>query len=348
MVDVVKDRKETRINEKLSPLFLSLVVLITVCLLALSFYLRVSYFYSTDKAFIYEQVTPKVLKQFEGFPDLITVGLNIEQFQVFDVAKDNFEFSGTLWFSMGKGSLSLETLEKFRFDRGTILHRSEPNMSISRNSIIVRYLVRVAFNSGLNFQDFPLDDHLVTLILSNPFLEPEEALFDTSTANFTIDSELQPFGWELNTKSARTGFASVHLSEQQNSFVFSQPVVQFSLEVERYGIRFLLTILLPIILIFCIMCFSLALEPTQSLSIASGGVTAIIAYRFVIEQLSPKSGDLMLSDNFFFLILAGALMLFVLISLDIFLGGLKMYVKKISLVVINLFILGVSITLLLP
>lgn len=348
MIDILPSFKDRQKREKLSPYFILFVVAINVCLLSLCFYVRVSYFRATDKAFEYEQVTPKVLKELGGFPERITVGLNIDQFQKFDVTKDNFEFSGTLWFAMGTDALSLKTLQNFRFDRGTILFLSDPNTSINRDRIIVRYLVRVAFNGGLNYQDFPLDDHIVTLILSHPFLEPEQVLFETSTANFVITPDLKPYGWNIGTKSARTGFTSAQLSEQEADLIFSRPIAQFSIEIERYGIRFLLAILLPIILIFCVMCFSLAAEPAQSISISSGGITAIIAYRFVIEQLSPQSGDLMVSDNFFFLVLAGALIVFLIISTDIFLGGLKQYVKKILMVIINSLVLGVSIVLLLP
>ncbi len=335
-------------REKISPFFIFFIVAANVGLLSISFYLRVTYFRATDKAFPYEQVTPKVLRDLGGFPERITVGLNIDQFQKFDVTKDIFELSGTLWFSMGLDAISLKTLQSFRFDRGTILFVSEPNTSISRDQIIVRYLVRVAFNAGLNYQDFPLDDHLVTLMLSNPFLEPEQVLFETSTANLVISPELEPYGWHLSTKSARTGFSSSQLTDQEEGLVFSRPVAEFTLEIERYGIRFLLAILLPIILIFSVMCFSLSTEPGQSISIASGGITAIIAYRFVIEQLSPQSGDLMISDNLFFLILTGALMVFMVSSVDIFMGGLRLFLKKILVVIINSFVLGMSILLLLP
>ena len=335
-------------REKISPYFIFFVVIANIALLSISFYLRVSYFRATDKAFPYEQVTPKKLRELGGFPERIVVGLNIDQFQKFDVTKDSFEFSGTLWFSMGLDALSLKTLQSFRFDRGNILFLSEPNTSIDHDKVIVRYLVRVAFNAGLNYQDFPLDDHLVTLMLSNPFLEPEQVLFETSTANLVVSPDLKPYGWSLSTKSARTGYSSSQLSEQEDSLIFSRPVAEFSLEVERYGIRFLLAILLPIILIFSVMCFSLSAESAQSISIASGGITAIIAYRFVIEQISPQSGDLMVSDNLFFLILTGALMVFMMSSVDIFMGGLKLYIKKILVVGINAFVLGMSILLLLP
>ncbi len=148
--------------------------------------------------------------------------------------------------------------------------------------------------------------------------------------------------------SVKSGYEKASLRENSPTKIVMQPVVGFSLDIKRYGPRFTLTILLPILIIYFLMFFALSVDALTSVTITLGGITGILAYRYVIEQLSPLSGDLMMSDYFFFLFLTSAVLIFLLNKVDIFLWGIELGLKKLGITLIHSFTIGTAIYLLLP
>ena len=118
------------------------------------------------------------------------------------------------------------------------------------------------------------------------------------------------------------------------------------MEFSRFGTRQLISILLPLLLIFYITVFCFSIEPQTSIGLSTGSMTAIIAYRFVIENLSPASGYFMLSDYLFFLILSACFITFFLNVLDVFLFTIPMNIKKAGIIGIHGFVIAVSCYLL--
>jgi hypothetical protein len=333
-------------REKVSPYFQMFMILLSTLVLVAGFYLRMEKFSTADEPVRRETLTPKKLKEFGGAPEYIDVGLHINRFQEFDVTKNKFQFFGSVWFQFEAGALSIETLRNFTFDRGTILYRSEPDTSLDGTRLMVRYNVQVAFNTGLVFSDFPLDDHRINLVLTHPFLAPEEAIFDSKTTDFKYSGNLIPFGWKLVGQSVTSGFSSAIISDKSPDKPIKQPIVGFSLDVERYGARYVLAILLPILLLHFIIYFCLSVDANPSVTIALGSVTGMLAYRYVIEQLSPLTGDLMLSDYFFFLFLASSGIIFLFNNIDLFVVKLPIKIKKLGIILNHLLVIVISLILL--
>jgi hypothetical protein len=96
------------------------------------------------------------------------------------------------------------------------------------------------------------------------------------------------------------------------------------------------------------MFFALSVETAPSVTITLGGITGTLAYRYVIEQLSPVTGELMLSDHFFFLLLTSSLLVFLLNKIDLFVMHLSLNTKRIAILGIHLFTISASIYLLSP
>lgn len=333
-------------RERVSPYFLIVLILFTASVLIIAGYFKMQHFRIFDEPIYYEPLTPQKLKEFGGAPEFINVGLCIDRFQEFDVTKNRFQMNGSLWFEFEAGAVSLDTLEKFSFDRGTILYRSEPDTSLVGTRLIVRYLVRVAFNAGLVFKDFPFDHHRVNIVLTHPFLSPEEVIFDTKATDFVYRGGLTTFGWHMMGRSVKSGFTVANLTEDSKPRQILQPVAGFSIDVERYGVRYSLAILLPILMIHFLMFFSLSVETGPSVTIALGGITGTLAYRYVIEQLSPLTGKLMLSDHFFFLFLTSSLIIFLLNKIDLFIVHVPLIIKKLAVIGIHCFTLTAAIFLL--
>lgn len=333
-------------REKVSPYFQMFMISISSIVLVAGFYLRMERFSAADEPVRRETLTPKKLKEFGGSPEYIDVGLHINRFQEFDVPRNRFQFSGSVWFQFEAGALSIETLRDFTFDRGTILYRSEPDTSLDGTKLMVRYIVQVAFNTGLVFSDFPLDDHQINLVLTHPFLSPEEVIFDSKTTDFKYSGNLIPFGWKIVGQSVTSGFSSAVISDQAPDKPVRQPIVGFSLDVERYGTRYVLAILLPILLLHFIIYFCLSVDPNPSVTIALGSLTGMLAYRYVIEQLSPLTGDLMLSDYFFFLFLTSSGIIFLFNNVDLFVLKLSPKIKKLGIILNHLLVIIISLILL--
>ncbi len=343
-----KMASELKDRDKVSPVFQAIFIAMSALIIIIGFYFRIGVYANQDEPIVHQPITPQKFRDLGGFPEPINVGLQIDQFQDFNVTKNQFQFSGNLWFEFEAGTISLEALNDFRFERGTIVSRSEPDTKLNGNLLTVRYLLKVAFNSGLVFSDFPLDDHRINLVLTHPFISPEEVIFETKTSNFVVDGKLFPFGWNIIRRTVKEGFSESHLSEQDVGKAVIQPLVGFSMDVERYGARYLLAILLPLFLLYFLMFFSFSVDAGPSISVTLGGMTGILAYRYVIEQLSPQSGDLMLSDYFFFLVLTSAMLIFLLNQLDLFVLQLSVNRKKAGITFIHIYTLTATIYLLLP
>lgn len=324
------------VRSKVSPFFQTGFICGSFLVLAMIFLLRMDHYRAIDERKSPETVSPERLRQFGGSPEIVTVGLNIERFHHFDIVKNEFEFTGSLWFECEAGSVSVDTLQDFTFSRGMILQQSPPETKLIGSRLLLRYVIRAKFSSGLVFSDFPFDDHRISLELTHPFLSPEEVIFDASVANFTNQTPLTSFGWQEKSLSVKTGFLSSDLSKANSAHVINQPIAMFTIDVERYGYRQSFSILLPILLIFYLMFFSLSVDPGTSFTIALGGITGILAYRFVIEQLSPASSDLMVSDHLFFLILSCSFLIFLINNVDILFFPLGTRAKRYAIITVHL------------
>ena len=335
-------------REKVSPIFQATMMIMSGLIIFMSFYYRIELFRALDEPLVHETISPQKLRELGGYPEYVDVGLEIERFQEFNVTKNQFTFTGNVWFEFEAGSVSIDTLKDFAFDRATILYRSEPDTRLLGSKLMVRFLIKVAFNTGLVNSDFPVDDHRINIVLSHPFVSPEEIIFEARATNFVFDSNLLSSGWNTIDKSVKSGFTEARLSEQGTEKMVLQPMVAFSIDVERYGARYVLAILLPIFLMFFLIFYCLSVDAAPSVAVSLGGITGILAYRYVIEQLSPPTGDLMMSDHFFFLILTSAMLVFLLNKLDLFVMQLDMKKKVLGVVLIHMFTVIASIYMLFP
>lgn len=282
-----------------------------------------------------EQINPETLNEFGGFPDEVTVGLFIEQFQTLDILHNDFMFNGIIWFLLNPGVISLDSLQKFEFQRGEIVYLSKPNIQLHNKKLLVQYNIRVKFTSALDYQAFPLDSHKINLVFTHPFITLSEALFESSTNNFIVKAQTESTGWRLQDQQVRYGYITAPLNEDDPAQDKYIPQVIFSMDFVRVGSRAVVSILLPLLLIFYLTLFTFSLDPKLSITIATGSVTGILAYRFVIENLSPATGYFMLADYFFFLFLTASCFVFCLNVINAFATRLQATSKKCVIIAIH-------------
>lgn len=321
-----------------SPLLQIAFIFISVSIIGYALFRRIEQHKFSDPIPSIEYFTPETLRIFKTSPITIETGLHIDKFQEFKMEQNNFIFSGTLWFKFDPGSISLDTLEKFDFAKGDILERGKPDMHFVEEKLLVRYKIKVEFNSPLDYKDFPLDNHRLFLKLTNTDLYPEEVIFDTAEKNFIIKANVQDSGWKLVGKDVESGYSITQLSSGTQTTINTYPVAIFTLKYLRDGIRYALSIFLPLLFLFYLILLTFSLEPERAITISPAIVTALLAYRFVIERISPQNvGYFMLSDQLFFLFLGLLSLFFILNAIDRYATPFKYGQKVIILVIFHTF-----------
>jgi len=302
-------------NKPVSLIFQFFMVIVTSIILMFSIY-RASYLYTTsDAAPALIAMTPKTIERFGGSPSGVQVNLFINDFTIFDPVKNDFEFNGILCFESDPALIPLEALGQFKFQQGEIVEKSKPYSQIMQDKLWVRYDIKVRFKSGMEYRFFPFDDHRIFLNMINSAMQPNEMIFEASLADFEIKgSTTSLLGWKLVNHKVQAGYVESIIDVNNSQKNVSHPSVLFSADFKRTGSRYATTILLPLLAIFFVSLFVFSLNPsrysTLIVSLAAGSVTALLAYRFVIENLSPAVGYFMLSDYIFFLFLLTTALVF--------------------------------------
>lgn len=314
-IAVANTAKPKEVNAT-SALFQGVFIVLTSLVMFILIYGALEDFKSKDEMPQLYHITPAKAREFGGTPGKVTVGLQISSFSEFDILDNHFAFEGTIWFEFDPSTTSLDIIGKFSFEKGEITYISAPSTRIIGGKLFARYNVRVEMRNNLEHHLFPLNDHTIYIVLDNIFVSPSEIVFDSSVSHFILSKGIFLSGWTEHDRHVYTGYSKARLEQFNEENVIYNPRVIFAIDYRFRGIRQTLTILLPLLLIFFISIFSLAMEPVEyyktTLSISTGSITGLLAYRFVIENLSPKVGYFMLSDWLFFLFLTVSSIIFFL------------------------------------
>ncbi len=270
----------------------------------------------------------------------VRVGLTITDFPQFEVTANKFKLTGILWFIYDPSLIAPEVIEKFSFRRGEIEYKSQPSSILLDDKVFVRYDIKVAFQSNLYYGFFPFEDHRIYLSLINTFVHPGELIFESSHEYFFVENDVQVSGWRYYDHRVMTGFGIKHLAGIDRKITY--PEVLFEIDFFQDSLRYILTIILPLLIIFLIDMFSLCLDQHDNQStlvqLSSGNIIALVAYRFVMETIAPHVGYLMIADYIFYLFLFTCFATFVINSIGPYLTILQ---KKIVSLVMQSLVLSV-------
>lgn len=336
----------TNAYEKPVSLFFQFFMIVTTSsTLAFCVYKVSNRFHTGDTPPALIQMTPRKIAAFGGTPAPVNVSLLISDFSTFDPIRNDFTFSGILTFECDPEFIQVETLDQFRFQNAEIQEKSKPYIQLINARLWVRYDIKVQFKSAMEYRFFPFDDHRIYISMVISSLKPNELSFIASISDFDLkDSSIQLLGWHLVKKKVETGYIEAIENSETLQKNVADPSVLFSADFKRLGNRYAVTIILPLIAIFFLSLFIFSLSPTSSsiISLATGGVTALLAYRFVIENLSPKVGYFMLSDYVFFLFLTTSLITF---FFSITLSKINYWLKNVIVFVLHVTVIVVCIYL---
>jgi len=259
--------------------------------------------------------TPKERAHINSRPTTINVGLFIRNFSEFDMVKGNFTLSGSVWFEFDPYSITLEEISNFTFLKSTIIEKSVPQTYIINGRTHARYDIKIAISSPFQYQKFPLDSHRIDIPLINRYLAADAFLFDAKNTTFQMDEQsvVQTADWQMINAFVKCGYISEKQNKYSDRAMVSYPVAYFTIEYFRKGMRNILLIILPTLLMLFMALLALSLGSeykTSVISITTGALFAAIAYRFIIENLSPKGGYFMLSDYLYFIFLLALFIVF--------------------------------------
>lgn len=326
-------------TQTVSPFFQIIFIVLTLAIITGSVYWRLIGFFPIDESPPIKYFMPEQLSV-TSERNTVQVGLFIRDFTKFDILRNDFVMSAIIWFVFDPETISVELLEKFSFENGEIIDRSTPHVRGIGKKIFVYYSIKVHFTSALSYRYFPVDDHRIYIVLTHEFVNPQEMRFEATVNDFLIRPDLKFIGWVFVNKNVESGYGESVLNELDPLKTVKKSKVIFDMGYSRIQMRTVISIVLPLLFIFFLALFVFSLDPRKSastvLSLSASSITAMLAYRFVIETMSPNVGYFMMSDYFFFLFLISIFIIFILALIS---TRLSLMYKKIAIIALHSFVI---------
>ncbi|MFA5307037.1 MAG: hypothetical protein WC365_06330 [Candidatus Babeliales bacterium] len=294
--------------------FKVLMILLVTIYLPIAFRINSNRPNITDTIPQLKALTTKELEKLGPFSVRVKVGMFIRDVPIFNIEKNNFKIDSVIWFEFNGDEITLDTLEKFSIDNGKILSKSPPDIKISENGLIfAKYNVLFELNTNLGFHHFPLENHRLSIVISNDFVTPKEMTYVVDASGFQIQSNILPAGWDIKDTYVNSGYLPLKFDPQDTSKKTENPKALFALNLVKTSSRKALIIFIPLFSasILSLLSFITGLANTFSMfTLTASAVTALLTYRFVIEQMMPTVGYSTLADTIFLFLLLFSFIVF--------------------------------------
>lgn len=258
----------------------------------------------------------------------IKTGFFVNNFLNFDPVKNQFTVLGTIWFEFNSKEVDLADLENSMFSKGEAEGQAslrgkyeevKPLVQHNGDITYAQYPTKIDFISNLDYKLFPFDSHRIFITLNNMYLDASKFKFVADQGSFSISPNLLIYGWSVVNKQVYTGAAIKQLSQNQTA---TYPRVIYALDFQRDSIKDLLLLLFPLLVSFFMgmftFCYNHKVYRTEILSTGVATVAAMMAYRFVIDTVSPYVPYMMLIDWLFIMFLLLAFAGFLINAFDLF------------------------------
>lgn len=261
------------------------------------FYLRNKNFLSSDKKPILWSLENLSIRNRTHKLPIVKTGLIIQSFPIFDVRNNRFVMNCTVWYKFNKSLVALENIEKFNFLNAIKISKSMSQLNIVGDDFFVQYQVQVEFFVPLDQHYFPLNDHSIYIVIYNTELTADEVIFHCEHDSIIMGKNIQINDWRFVDSQAEAGFDFLNSNTLKNEI--PHPKIIYTVNVKKSGLRKVAQVIFPIVLIFLISSSVMLigdLTKTSFLSISIGCLTGILAYRYVINNLSPNVGYFTLAE----------------------------------------------------
>jgi len=264
------------------------------------------YFNTTDQIPKIQAINTEVIKKLGAFTAKVKIGLLLKQFPSFDITRNLFTIDSVIWFEFNADEIMLETIERFSIDQGSIKYRSPADIKIIDNKILAKYNVLFELKTDLQFHKFPFEDHRLAIVISNTFVSPEEMYYVVDNTSFQLQPDIFPASWKVVDTNVDAGFLDLNLDKQDTSKQYANPKTLFIINLAKASIKQLMIIFIPLFSASCFSLLSFAMNITNPIgrfTLAISGFTALLGYRFVIEQVMPKVSYFTTTDEIYLFLL---------------------------------------------
>lgn len=275
-----------------------------------------------------EIIGMQMRKKIRNFASVVRTGMFVKNFEVFDIAQDRFIIGAVVWFEFNTDEVMPATVEKFSFVNGKILEKSPGDVRVTGSRMFIKYDVRAEVKSQLAYQRYPFDDHRISFVLTNNYVTPSELYFTVDNSSFDLADDAFTAHWKVMDRDTSWGYTDLGLDQNDESKNVKRPVVTFSVNFSKAGIRHIVIIFIPlfIALFFALFTFLMGFhERTSRFRLSVSSLTAILSYRFIIERMMPRVGYFTTTDAIYTLLLLISLCAFIM---QIFLGLYNVDEKK--------------------
>lgn len=271
------------------------------------FNLKNKQFFSNErKPYMFPYQTLKIKSDWTHV-NVVKAGVIIKNMPIFDTNTNNFSINMIVWFKFNKNLLSLDLIEKFSFVNTMCTEKKLYYITIDKNELYVEYAVRIDFSSILDHKFFPINDHTIFFTLQNNAFSAEDVIFDVSKSDLKFSSDTQITDWELLGGQIESGLYLNEESISSQTPIIARPRIICSIFIKKSGLRKVHLIILPILMIVFIsssLLIETIINSHTTFSLSIGALTGILAYRFIIINISPNIGYYSLAEHIYNLCLA--------------------------------------------
>jgi len=285
-----------------------------------------------------------------GSPAFVQSGMYIKDFVDADLTHGTMTIEALVWFMFDPAYISLDRVSRFSFVNGTIVNPDEvvkrrqqaETHVIDERYVIARFDIRAELRLPLQYDLFPIDDHYCPIILVNEAATPYEMAFHAVRRDFIVEPTLGALGWDQVDSDVRAGHRQYTLDKHEKHETSYAPEVIFSIDYRRIGVRYIISILLPLLLTFFVSLFAFSFDiegpnAGQAFGFATGGITAMMAYYYVIQSMSPTVGYFMISDYLYYLFLLLNFFIFLII---LFRANTSVWQKRLIVIALHLIVIA--------
>jgi len=294
--------------------FKTIILFLTALAIAGFFAVPLTRFNSTDPIPNLKPINYEKEKEFGIFKTRVSTGLFIKNFPHFDMIKNKFIIDLVMWFEFNTDEVMLDTIDKFSFENGKIIRKSPPDIKLLKNRTFAKYTVRVELNGNLHYYHFPLEDHHLSIVVTNHFFTPYEVIFDVSNTAFVIDPSVFVANWKIDKLNTNYGYYENFLDQVDTTKKTLTPIAVFMVDFIKRGVRKAFVVFVPIFIAFFLSLISFLLMLRNIIgrtTLSVSAISALLGYRFVIENMMPKVDYFTTTDHIYVILLVLTFLIFI-------------------------------------
>jgi len=172
------------------------------------------------------------------------------------------------------------------------------------------YKVKAEAHANLDFKDFPLDSHVLPLIIMDKEDGADDVIFEADTANSSIDDKVAVSGYKV------AGSAVYAVEESFESLREKYSLLHFDIKIEKAKLTSILKTYFPATVILFIAMIGLILHGKNintRLSMGTAGLLASVMFHVSSTSSLPSISYLTRTDKFMIAIYS-ALLMHILVS----------------------------------